>query len=101
MGIGIGKINGRLHLLTEQDGRRTVIRTWNKPTIYLRITADSRNNVHHFSVSSDGKHFEPVGETFAMQMGAWKGTRVGLFCYNTIGTGGCARFDYFRYAILK
>ena len=101
MGIGIGKINGRLHLLTEQDGRRTVIRTWNKPTIYLRITADSRNNVHHFSVSSDGKHFEQVGETFAMQMGEWKGTRVGLFCYNTIGTGGCARFDYFRYAILK
>ena len=101
MGIGIGRSNGRLHLFTEHDGRRTVVRTWSKPTVCLRITADSRRNVHRFSVSNDGKHFEPVGEAFAMQMGAWKGTRVGLFCYNTEGDGGCARFDYFHYTIQK
>jgi len=101
MGIGLCKEGGKLLLFTEQDGRRTVVRSWNRPKVYLRVSVDSRDNRHQFAVSSDGKRFETIGEAFAMRMGAWKGTRVGLFCYHTKGEGGRARFDFFHYDVLR
>jgi hypothetical protein len=36
-----------------------------------------------------------------MQMGSWKGTRIGLFCYNTEKDDGQAQFDFFNYEIEK
>ncbi|MBQ1702808.1 MAG: hypothetical protein II023_13180 [Prevotella sp.] len=36
-----------------------------------------------------------------MQMGGWKGTRVGLYCYNLNGNGGKAQYDYFHYQVLE
>ena len=65
------------------------------------MSVDSRNNRHQFAVSTDGKRFETIGEAFTMRMGAWKGTRVGLFCYATKGEGGRARFDFFHYDMLR
>ena len=52
-------------------------------------------------MSHDGKRFEPVGEVFSLQMGNWKGSRVGLFCYTTESDGGEAAFDYFDYDISR
>ena len=34
-----------------------------------------------------------------MREGYWKGVRLGLFCYNTLGNGGCAAFDCFDYEV--
>lgn len=101
MGVGICKDKGKLWLYLEKDGERERVKTYHKKVVYLRIQVDSRNNAHRFFASADGKEYFPVGETFPMQMGGWKGTRVGLYCYNLKGNGGKAQYDYFHYQVLE
>ena len=97
MGVGVCKENGKLWLYMEKNGKRERVKTLNKKTILLQVQVNSRENQHRFLVCEDGKRYVPVGETFPMQMGSWKGTRVGLYCYNTEGKGGQAQFDFFHY----
>jgi hypothetical protein len=47
--------------------------------------------------SADGKTLEPFGSSFELKFGFWKGTRVGLFSYNTLRDDGTAVFDWFHY----
>jgi beta-xylosidase len=101
MGIGISQEKGKQWLYVESDGKRQQQRAWSGKTVYLRVSIDSKENRHSFSVSHDGKRFEPVGEVFSLQMGSWKGSRVGLYCYNTGGDGGTAAFDFFDYDISR
>ena len=101
MGIGIGQEKGKRWLYIEHDGERQQVRPWNGKTAYLRVSIDSKENRHCFSVSNDGKTFTPVGEAFSLQMGSWKGSRVGLYCYTTEGDGGTAAFDHFDYDIKR
>ncbi len=48
-----------------------------------------------FSYSTDGKRFEPLGESFAAKPGVWIGAKVGLFA---VGASGYADYDWFRFA---
>lgn len=99
-GIGICK-NGSRHIYIEDDGKRTILEPCRK-IVYLRITIDSKQNIHQFSYSTDGKHYTPVGQPFSMHNGHWKGAHVGLYAYNTTESqGGKVQTDYFRYNILK
>ena len=68
-------------------------------SLYFRLHLDGISNDYMFSYSTDGKKFKPVGEPFAMKFGHWKGVRPALFCYNTMGEGGKAMFDWVRYEI--
>ncbi|MCR4853495.1 MAG: glycoside hydrolase 43 family protein [Prevotella sp.] len=99
LGVGIKRSKGRLSLCMEQDGKVQQMKDWKGKTAWLRVQVDSRNNQHRFFVSNNGRNFEPVGESFSMRMGAWKGTRVGLFCYGQKEKGGRARFDFFHYDV--
>lgn len=54
--------------------------------IFLRLTADTEANYFRFSYSLDGTSFHPLGESFAMQSGFWKGIRPGLYAYSAIST---------------
>ena len=101
MGIGICQLNGKRWLYIEHDGERQQVKPWKGTTAYLRVNVDSKENRHCFSVSNDGKTFTPVGETFGLQIGNWKGSRVGLYCYDTDDDGGAAAFDYFNYDISR
>lgn len=101
MGVGVCKENGQCWFYLEKDGHRERVKACNKKVVFLKIEIDSRNNRHQFFVSGDGKRYIPVGEPFPMQMGGWKGTRVGLYCYQVEGKGGQAQFDYFHYQILE
>ena len=101
MGIGIAQRNGQRWLYLENEGQREYISPCRKPLLYLRVNVDSDQNQHHFAYSTDGKHFTPVGNPFPMQMGSWKGTRVGLYCYNTEKPSGKAQFDFFQYDICE
>ncbi len=101
MGIGVKRSKGHLVLCLEQDGRQQELKTWTAKRAWMRVEVDSRGNHHRFFVSTNGRTFEPVGEPFSMRMGAWKGTRVGLFCYGPHSRGGRARFDFFHYDVLK
>ena len=101
MGVGISRMDGQLSVFVERDGQRNTIGSCQKKTVFLRVSIDSRQNHHQFAVSTDGRHFTPIGEPFALRMGKWKGSRVGLFCYHTDGKGGKAQFDFFHYEVIK
>ena len=101
MGIGVCMENGKRWVYLEKDGKREVVKQLKGTIVYLRAEVNSRENIHQFLVSNDSKRFTPVGEGFPMQMGSWKGTRVGLYCYNVKENSGKALFDYFRYKIIK
>lgn len=88
-------------IFTETNGERSIINGLRPETIYLRVTIDNDKNEYQFLYSVDGKEFLMAGEPFPMRNGSWKGTRIGLFCYNNISNGGKAMFDYFEYVILQ
>lgn len=101
-GVGVCRQNGTTRFFIEQDGERTLLDSCGKKAVWLRVTIDSQHNRHQFSVSIDGDHFIPVGDPFALRMGYWKGSHVGLYSYNTgASQGGTVWFDFFRYDISR
>ena len=102
MGVGVCRQDGRLFFYLENDGERRILGPCQKKTIYLRVDIDSRANTHQLSYSTDGRHFTPAGEPYALRMGYWKGSRIGLYCYNTeTSSGGVAHFNHFHYDVLR
>ena len=77
----------------EENGQRQIIQKGKYAKLWLRVTNDCVQNRHQFSYSTDGEHFVPAGQPFAMRSGYWKGIRIGLFCY---GASGKAQFDYMK-----
>lgn len=66
--------------------------------VYLRLTLDTHDNRYAYSYSIDGgQTFAPLGESFEMRDGFWKGVRVGLYAYTLGEAPGETRFDWFRY----
>lgn len=86
-------------IFIESNGKRSLISVTHPEVIYLRITIDNHDNCYQFMYSLDGNEYLVAGEPFTMRDGFWKGVRIGLFCYNTMGNGGKAQFDWFEYGI--
>lgn len=102
MGVGVCREQGRTSFYLEQDGERTTLATCRQKVVCLRVSVDSRRNVHQLYYSTDGKTFQPAGEPFSLRMGNWKGSRVGLYSYNTgASQGGKAHFNYFQYDVSR
>ncbi|MBO7660477.1 MAG: beta-xylosidase, partial [Bacteroidaceae bacterium] len=97
-GIGICKKNGKLQFYTEVNGQVQWLGNASK-SAYLRVNVDGT----HFQLeySSDGKHFAKAGDAIDIHAKYWKGPRLGLFCYNESSAEGKARFNYFRYEVMK
>ena len=85
-------------IFIEANGQRSILVKGHPKTLWLRVTNDCQENCHQFAYSTDGIHFTPLGESFAMRSGYWKGIRVGLFCY---GTSGEAQFDTFTQRVIQ
>ena len=69
-----------------------------QPTVelprYFRVTVREGGQCH-FSFSSDGKNFSPIGEnSFTAAVGRWVGAKVGIFA--TGASGAFADFDSFE-----
>ena len=79
-------------VFVEIDGKTSIVRKGRFGKLYLKVENNCTDNLHRFFYSTDGKHFHPAGEAFAMRAGFWKGIRTGLFCY---GDGGKALFDFY------
>lgn len=64
---------------------------------YLRVQV-SDDAVSHFSYSTDGSTYTPVGEAFTAKPGRWIGAKVGLFALGTTSAPefGYADVDWFR-----
>lgn len=66
-------------------------------TLVIRLDVDTEANRFAYSYSTDGVDFRPMGESFEMKSGFWKGVRTGLYAYTLSPVPGKTHFDYFRY----
>ena len=98
-GIGVLREGGKNYVYLEKDGEIERLKTLGSKTVYLRAVIDYPANEHRLLYSTDGKNFVPAGEPYSLKFGSWKGTRVGLYSYNTVDAAGAADFDYFTYIV--
>lgn len=97
---GVMKKDKKLFLYTGCDEEAVDISfPISEETVYLRLDLDGITNRYSFSYSFDNNEFTPIGDSFQMEFGYWKGVRPAIFCYNTKGKGGKVYFDWARYNI--
>lgn len=51
-----------------------------------------------FSYSTDGKKFTPFGELYQLQWGHYRGSRIGIYCFNNTMDAGYVDVDKFTYS---
>ena len=50
-----------------------------------------------FSYSTDGRKFTPFGEVYQLEWGYYRGSRIGIYCFNNIADAGYIDVDEFIY----
>ena len=99
--IGVRKVNGKVQIYMGNDSENIMIsEPINGKIVYLRLYLDGISQNYSFAYSVDNKTFTPLGNSFEVNFGYWKGIRPALFCYNTEAKGGKVHFDWARYDIL-
>ena len=84
----------------ENEGQVKLIKTIERADdriVYVKLVIDALTNNHQFSYSLDGQNYPDCGDSFREGSRDWKGSRVGLYSYNTKADGGSAWFDSFEY----
>jgi hypothetical protein len=71
--------------------------TLKQAAVWLR-SAWGFDGVSQFSYSLDGKTFVPMGDTYQLTWGSYRGDRIGLYTANA-QTAGWVDFDSFRYEV--
>lgn len=54
-----------------------------------------------YSYSTDGKVFKPIGQTYQMSWGSYRGDRLAIYNYNSKNDSGHIDVDYFHYDYAK
>lgn len=62
---------------------------WLRVVLYADVTGTAE-------YSLDGEHFEPLGRRTPFRFEWFESLKYALFCYNHLGRGGYADFDYMR-----
>lgn len=84
----------------ENEGQVKLVKTIERADdqiLYVKLVIDGLNNKHQFSYSLDGRNYQDCGDSFEEGSRDWKGSRVGLYSYNTKEEGGKVWFDSFEY----
>lgn len=95
--VGVWKKNTQIYIFVENNGTISTEKMIKVKRIYFKVQLDIANNKNQFFYSHDNKTYFPVGRCFYASAGNWKGTRIGLFCYNELDNGGIASFKWFTY----
>jgi beta-xylosidase len=68
-----------------------------QPELYLRVTVGDGAKCR-FSYSTDGAHFDPIGEEFTARPGRWIGAKIGLYATGPTQPreSGYADYDWFH-----
>lgn len=101
MGAGVCMKDGQRYFYYEDDNQPQLLSAIEQDTVLLRVSVDSRHNLHWFSVSLDGNEFYEAGHPFALRMGYWKGSRIGVYSYATGQKAGKVIFSNFRYEVTR
>ena len=97
--IGIKKKNGLLYAFFD-NGKDSSYReiAIKKKNVLLRMELHIKTGENQCLYSTNnGRSWQKLGGFFETRFGYWKGTRVGLFNFNTAGDGGQASFHWFQY----
>lgn len=96
--IGIIKTDSGALFYADNNGKFVPGQKVKSRFVYLRILINLDGN-STLSFSTDNKHYQPLGDKCSLSASNfWKAVRPGLFSYNTMGSGGTAFFDWFRYS---
>ena len=87
----------RHYLYLEKNGDVQQVKMVSGKKIYLRVMLDAKKNRCQLFYSFDNRNFILCGDAYSLKFGDWKGARVGLYSYNTLGIGGKCYFDWFNY----
>jgi hypothetical protein len=95
---GIVMADGKRYLEISRDGSYTRLQPWAHDAIWLRSSwgLDGKSTL---AVSADGKQFQPVLAQFPLTWGAYRGSRAGLFTFNSTREQGYVDVDSVTYAI--
>jgi len=95
--IGAERSAGVTRIAYSQNGKQTPGDVLSGKDLWLRadITVDG---LATWAFSTDGKDFKPFGGTHQCDWANYRGTRIGLFTYNSTGEEGFVDFDSFHYA---
>ncbi|NVM64448.1 beta-xylosidase [Mucilaginibacter sp. SG538B] len=65
-------------------------------SIWLRTVwgLDGKSN---FTYSTDGRHFKPIGETYQLRWGSYRGDRLAIYSFNDLQDAGFIDVDYLHY----
>jgi beta-xylosidase len=96
--VGIVMENGKRFVEVSRDGAYTRLQGWPHSAIWLK-SAWGLDGKSTWSISADGKAFQPVGEPFQFTWGAYRGARVGLFTFNLLNDQGHIDIDSVQYVI--
>jgi hypothetical protein len=89
--LGVEKSAAGLRLALVDQRRGTTVRApLSGARVWLRAECDFLTEQAHFSYSTDGRHFTPIGEpvTTIFQLTTFQGVRYAVFGYNTQGREG-------------
>jgi beta-xylosidase len=81
------------------NGARTSGPVLTQTAVWLRSTWGF-DGISRFAYSLDGKVFVPIGSTYQLTWGSYRGDRIGLFTVNS-KTAGWADFASFRYEVSR
>jgi beta-xylosidase len=96
--IGVVKTGGVLKIQTSLNDTVTTGPTVTSlAKVWLR-TVINVNTSTYFQYSTDSGTYTKLGANFFPKFGNWKGSKLGLFSYNTLGDSGTADFHWFTYS---
>ena len=98
--VGIVMENGKRYVEVSRDGTYTRLQNWPHSAIWLK-SAWGLDGKSSWSISADGKAFQPVGEVFQLSWGAYRGARLGLFTFNPLAEQGYVDIDSVQYDIAR
>ena len=97
--IGVVQDGSVRTICVNNNGKRTSGQILSQKVVWLRSTWGF-DGVSQFGYSFDGKVFVPIGETYQLTWGSYRGDRVGLFTVNS-KSAGWADFTSFRYEVAR
>lgn len=95
--IGIEKCEDANYIYVELNGISERIAPVSSSTLWFRVSLDANYNEHQFYYSTDNIYFTPCKTAFELRSNDWKGSRVGIFTYNSLDNSGEANFNWFTY----
>jgi beta-xylosidase len=94
--LGVVQQNGVRKIQLSNDGANTSGAEVKAADVWLKAVIDDQA-VCTFAYSLDGKKFTAIGGRFKLGWANYRGSRLGIYCWNDDGENGSVDVDLFRY----